>query len=201
MKAKKTFTIILFLFSTLLIFSCGLQKYDEDYYYTIEASVDDIDISCYGKGYGKYGQLLERFSNEIENCFNDTGFYVYTTSTDAVSASYNELFLDFIIDRYVTSISADFDILQIAGLSQFKITYTDTSETEVTLTSSYSENVSLTVGKEVSKISIYFKGLKFYPDSYSSLPNKGDISSDDYAQLYKGRKISNKFTIMNVCIE
>lgn len=187
----------------LLLFSlsaCTLSKYDEDYYYKIEKNIDGIDLSCYGKGYGKYGSLLENYSTDIEDCFTETGFSVKTGSTDANNATYNELYLDFILNDYVTTFSASFDILKKAGLSSFKISYTDTEEKETSLTTSFSENTSFNIEKEIQKISVYFKGYKFYPDSYSSLTYKDDIESADYSTNYKGKQINNLFTIKNVAI-
>ncbi len=197
MKAKLLFISILLFFLS----SCGLGKYDEDYYYKIEEEINGISVSCYGKGYGKYGTLLETYSTNIEDCFTDTGYSVQTGSTDANNATYNELYLEFILNDYVGLFSADFEILKKAGLSGFKISYTDLEEKETSLTTSFTESASYNIEKEINKITIYFKGYKFYPDSYSSLTYKDDIESDGYSTNYKGKQINNVFTVRNAKIE
>lgn len=192
--------VILLIVLSGIFLSCKFSKYDEDYYYKIEENINGIELSCYGTGFGKYGQMLELKSTSIEDCFNETGFSIQTTSTDSNNTSYNELYLDFILNGYISSFTADFEILKVQGIAGFKISYTDNDDKETSLSTKFAQNAEFSINKEVKKISVYFKGYKFFPDSYSSISYKEEMTESEYKEMYKGHQVNNIFTIKNVCL-
>ena len=55
------------------------------------------------------------------------------------------------------------------------------------------------VDKKVKSITLYIKGYKYYPTTFSSIYYKGDLTSEDYEEL-KGTQVDNEFTINYVRI-
>ena len=188
---------LMFIFSVFIIFSsCDLNSFEEEFYYKKTAALDNVQVEVEGKGYGKYGQLLEKKSNEVEGIFTEDGFSVGTTSADINNGvSSNEIFITFIFPEPRTSFSAKFALSEPYGLDSFKITCKESEEKEFTAVSSFSEDVSYNSSTPFTKMVVYVKLFKFFPDNYSSFRYRTDVTEAVFKSDYKGKLTNNTFTM------
>lgn len=200
MKKHYIFLTALLIISIFLI-SCKNVKIEDDYYYTETADIDGWKITLKGNGYGLYGQMIEKYkSGSIEELMNGSPMTIETSSADDNNSSYNEIYLTFEKDVYVKSFETDVSILKEEGLSQIRVSCKDEMDNETTLYSSYPFNGKIIVDKNVKSITLYIRGLKFYPTSYNYLTYKGKLKENNYEEI-KGQQINNEITINYIKIE
>ena len=196
--------IILLLTALLILFSsCKNVKIEDDYYYEESETIDGMKITLKGKGYGVYGQLIEKYkSGSIKGLMSGTPMKIKTGSADDNNASYNEIYLSFEVNGHVASFETEVEVLKLQGLSQIRVYYTDQEDKEYSLYTFSSEPFTkkITVDKDVKSVVLFIRGMKFYPISFGSVNFKGDMKTEDFEEL-KGKQVNNEFTIKSVKIE
>ncbi len=198
---KKSFLLFTALF--LLFASCKNVKVEDDYYYEESETIDGMKITLKGKGYGVYGQLIEKYkTGSIKGLMSGTPLKIKTGSADDNNASYNEIYLSFEVNGHVDSFETEVEVLKLQGLSQIRVYYTDQDDKEYSLYSFSSQpfNKKITVDKDVKAVVLCIRGMKFYPTTFSSVNFKGDMKTEDFEEL-KGKQVNNEFTINYVKIE
>lgn len=197
---KKTILLLTAVF--LLISSCKNVKIEDDYYYEESETIDGMKITLKGKGYGVYGQLIEKYkSGSIKGLMSGNPLKIKTGSADDNNASYNEIFLSFEVNGYVDSFETEVEVLKLQGLSQIRVYYTDNNDKEYTIYSFSTApfNGKISVDKDVKTIVLHIKGMKFYPSAFSSITFKGDMTKEDFEEI-KGKQVNNEFSINYVKI-
>lgn len=201
MKNKKSFRTVFLIITIILFSSCKNVKIDEDYYYTETDVFNGMSITLKGKGYGVYGQMIEKYkSGSIKELMEGQPMKIRTSSSDDNNSSYNEVFLTFKKNTYIKSFDTEISATKPAGLAQVKVSYTDENDKEYSLTSSTYLKGKVNVNKNVKSIILYIRAYKFYPASYGSLVFKGDLTSDSYEEL-NGRQVNNELSINYIRIE
>ena len=201
MKNKNSFITVFLIITIILFSSCKNVKIDEDYYYTETDVFNGMSITLKGKGYGVYGQMIEKYkSGSIKELMEGQPMKIRTSSSDDNNSSYNEVFLTFKKNTYIKSFDTEISATKPAGLAQVKVSYTDENDKEYSLTSSKYLKGKVNVNKNVKSIILYIRAYKFYPASYSSLVFKGDLTSDSYEEL-NGRQVNNELSINYIRIE
>ena len=195
------FTILIFGF---IFTSCKNVKIDDDYYYEETETVNGMKITLKGKGYGVYGQMLEKYkTGSIKDLMAGTPMKIRTNSVDDNNSSYNEIFLTFEKNGYIDSFETDIEVLKLHGLAQIRVYYVDYNDKETSLytnsNSPYISPVNVDVQKEVKSITLYIKGNKFYPPAYNSVAFRENLTETDFEEL-KGKQVDNEFTIKYVRI-
>lgn len=201
MKNKNSFITVFLIITIILFSSCKNVKIDEDYYYTETDVFNGMSITLKGKGYGVYGQMLEKYkSGSIKELMEGQPMKIRTSSSDDNNSSYNEVFLTFKKNTYIKSFDTEISAIKPAGLAQVKVSYTDENDKEYSLTSSTYLKGKVNVNKNVKSIILYIRAYKFYPASYSSLVFKGDLTAGSYEEL-NGRQVNNELSINYIRIE
>lgn len=201
MKNKNSFITVFLIITIILFSSCKNVKIDEDYYYTETDVFNGMSITLKGKGYGVYGQMIEKYkSGSIKELMEGQPMKIRTSSSDDNNSSYNEVFLTFKKNTYIKSFDTEISATKPAGLSQVKVSYTDENDKEYSLTSSTYLKGKVNVNKNVKSIILYIRAYKFYPASYSSLVFKGDLTAGSYEEL-NGRQVNNEISINYIRIE
>ena len=89
MKKYIIFTILIFGF---IFTSCKNVKIDDDYYYEETETVNGMKITLKGKGYGVYGQMLEKYkTGSIKDLLAGTPMKIRTNSVDDNNSSENTI--------------------------------------------------------------------------------------------------------------
>jgi len=201
MKKIFAFFITITVITIFTFSSCKNVIRDEDYYYTETEIVDDMLITLMGKGYGLYGQMIEKYkSGSIKELMQGQPMRIRTSSADDNNSTYNEIYLTFEINGYVKSFDTDVSALKKEGLTQVRVYYTDDEDKEYTLSDSRYLKGQISVNKNVKSIVLCIKAYKFYPTSYSSLVFKGDVTSEGFEEL-KNKQVNNEISINYVKIE
>lgn len=201
MKKVFAFFTIITAITIITFSSCKNEIIDEDYYYIETEVVDDMLITLMGKGYGLYGQMIEDYkSGSIKELMQGQPMKIRTSSADDNNSSYNEIYLTFEINGYVTSFDTDITATKKEGLTQVRVYYLDDEEKEYTLSGSRYLSGQISVEKNVKSIVLCIKAYKFYPSSYSSLVYKDDITEDDFKDL-SGKQVNNEISINYINIE
>ncbi len=200
---KKSFLLFTALF--LLFASCKNVKVEDDYYYEESETIDGMKITLKGKGYGVYGQLIEKYkTGSIKGLMSGTPLKIKTGSADDNNASYNEIYLSFEVNGHVDSFETEVEVLKLQGLSQIRVYYTDQDDKEYSLktvsSDPFNKQINVDVDKDVKSIVLCIRGMKFYPTTFSSVNFKGDMKTEDFEEL-KGKQVNNEFTINYVKIE
>ena len=202
MKKIIVISAVLF-FSTLFLFSCQNVKIEDDYYYEETDRIDGWDITLTGKGYGVYGQMLDKYkTGSIAELMSGSPMIIETSSADDNNALYNEIYLTFEKNCYVKSFETDVSALKEQGLYDIRVFYKDDKDYEYTLSSKkYPFTGVIEVEKDVRSITLFIKAYKFYPNAYSSLQFKGDMEEEDFEKKeLNGKQVDNKITINYVKI-
>ena len=200
---KKITRIISIFISIIVLVSCKNVKIEDDYYYTETETIDGMKITLKGNGYGYYGQLIEKYkTGTIGSLMNGTPMKIRTSSADDKNSTYNEIFLTFEKNGHIASFETDIEALYVPGMAQIRVYYTDENDKDYSLYTYSKEPFSgkVNVNKDVKSITLYIKAYKFYPNSYSSLNFKGDLTSETYEEL-KGSQVNNEITINYVRVE
>lgn len=201
MNIKLTFITIIFTAIIILFPSCKNVKIEEDYYYSETEVLDGCTITLKGKGYGVYGQMIEKYkSGSIKELMQGQPMKIRTSSADDNNSTYNEIYLTFEKNGYIKTFDTDVSASRPEGIYQVKVSYTDENDKEYTLTSTTYLNGEVSVDKDVKSIILYIKAYKFYPSSFSSLLFKGDVTAESFENL-KGRQVNNELSINYVRIE
>lgn len=199
MKARIFFLLSIIFFFSLT--SCKNVKIEDDYYYEESEVIDGMKITLKGKGYGVYGQLIEKYkSGSIKELMNDTPMKIRTGSADDNNASYNEIFLTFEINGKVESFETDISVKKLHGLSQVRVYYTDEKENEYTISSKFPLTEKLLIQNEVKAVTLYIRAYKFYPNDYRSLQFRDEIEEKDFEKI-KGKQVNNEISINYIKIE
>ena len=93
---KKIFYCLMLItaISIILFTSCKNEIIEEDYYYTETDTVDDMLITLKGKGYGLYGQMIEKYkTGSIKELMEGQPMKLRTSSADDNNSTYNEIYL------------------------------------------------------------------------------------------------------------
>lgn len=201
---KKLLKISIFIFSVLFLYSCKNVKIEDDYYYEESETVDGMKITLKGKGYGVYGQLIEKYkAGSIKGLMSGTPLKIKTGSADDNNASYNEIYLSFEVNGHVDSFETEVEVLKLQGLSQIRVYYTDQDDKEYSLktvsSDPFNKQINVDVDKDVKSIVLYIKGMKFYPTTFSSVYFKGDMKTEEFEKI-KGKQINNQISINNIKI-
>ncbi len=184
-----------------MLSSCKNVKIEEDYYYTETETIDDMIITLKGKGYGLYGQMIEKYKKgSIKELMEGKVMKICTSSADDNNSSYNEIYLTFEINGYVKSFDTDVSAIKKEGLTQVRVYYIDGEENEYTLSTSQYLNGNITVEKSVKSLVLCIKDYKYYPSSYSQLVYKGNMKEEDFKEL-PGKQINNEISIKYIKIE
>lgn len=197
------FALITIIFTAIIILfpSCKNVKIEEDYYYSETEVLDGWTITLKGKGYGVYGQMIEKYkSGSIKELMQGKPMKIRTSSADDNNSTYNEIYLTFEKNGYIKTFDTDVSASRPEGIYQVKVSYTDENDKEYTLTSTTYLNGEVSVDKDVKSIILYIKAYKFYPSSFSSLLFKGDVTAESFENL-KGRQVNNELSINYVRIE
>ena len=201
MKNKIVVFTLLSALSIILFTACKNVQIEDDYYYTETDTIDGMLITLKGKGYGVYGQMIEKYkSGSIKTLMAGQAMKIRTSSSDDNNSTYNEIYLTFEKNGYIKSFDTDVSAIKPEGICQVKVSYTDENDKEYSLTTSTYLNGQVTVDKEVKSVILYIKAYKFYPTSYSSLVFKGDVTSESFEEL-KGKQVNNELSINYVKIE
>ena len=197
---KKYKYLSLLIIALSLFSSCENVKIEDDYYYIETENIDGMEITLKGNGYGVYGQMLPKYmTGSIKELMQGTPLKIQTSAADDNNPSYNEIFLTFEKNGYIKSFETDISVLKEDGLVQTKVTYIDEDNKEQYLNTKYPLEGEILVDKKVKSITLYIKGYKYYPTTFSSIYYKGDLTSEDYEEL-KGTQVDNEFTINYVRI-
>ena len=197
---RKSF--IIFSILILSIFTaCKNVKIEEDYYYTEEETVDGMLITLKGKGYGLYGQMIEKYKKgSIKELMEGNTMRIRTSAADDNNSSYNEIYLTFEVNGYVKSFDTDVTATKKEGLTQVRVYYIDGEENEYTLSTSKYLNGKITVEKEVTSIVLCIKAYKYYPTTYFNPTYTDDFTKDDFDGL-AGKQVNNEISIGYIKIE
>ena len=167
--------------SIIFFTSCKNEIIEEDYYYTETDTVDDMLITLKGKGYGLYGQMIEKYkTGSIKELMEGQPMKFRTSSADDNNSTYNEIYLTFEKNGFIQSFDTEITATKPEDIYQVRVYYTDDEDKEYTLSTSRYLKGQITVNKNVKAIVLCIKAYKYYPSSYSSLIFKGDLTSEDY---------------------
>lgn len=200
---KKIFYCLMLItaISIILFTSCKNEIIEEDYYYTETDTVDDMLITLKGKGYGLYGQMIEKYkTGSIKELMEGQPMKFRTSSADDNNSTYNEIYLTFEKNGFIQSFDTEITAAKPEGIYQVRVYYTDDEDKEYTLSTSRYLKGQITVNKNVKAIVLCIKAYKYYPSSYSSLIFKGDLTSEDYEEL-PGKQVNNEISINYIAIE
>ena len=201
MKKIFAFFITITVITIFTFSSCKNVIRDEDYYYTETEIVDDMLITLMGKGYGLYGQMIEKYkSGSIKELMQGQPMRIRTSSADDNNSTYNEIYLTFEKNGYIKTFDTDVSALKKEGLTQVRVYYTDDEDKEYTLSASKYLNGSISVEKSVKSLCLCIKAYKYYPSTYSQLVYKDDITEDDFKEL-SGKQVNNEISINYINIE
>ena len=90
MKVNHKGFIFFTILSLIMLSSCKNVKIEEDYYYTETETIDDMIITLKGKGYGLYGQMIEKYKKgSIKELMEGKVMKIRTSSADDNNSSYN----------------------------------------------------------------------------------------------------------------
>ena len=116
---KKITRIIGIFISIIALVSCKNVKIEDDYYYEETEVIDGMKITLKGKGYGVYGQMIEKYkTGTISDLMNGSPMVIRSSSADDNNSSYNEIYLSFEVNGNVDSFETSLDVLKLQGLSQ-----------------------------------------------------------------------------------
>ena len=192
------FFSILFL---IMLSSCKNEIIEEDYYYTETETIDNMLITLKGKGYGLYGQMIEKYKKgSIKELMDGKTMKIRTSSADDNNSSYNEIYLTFEVNGYVKSFDTEVSALKMEGLTQVRVSYMDEEENEYTLSASKYLKGNIAVEKSVKSVILCIKAYKYYPSSYYQPVYKDDFAKDDYEDL-AGKQVNNEISIHYIKIE
>jgi len=201
MKVNHKGFIFFTILSLIMLSSCKNVKIEEDYYYTEEENINGMLVTLKGKGYGLYGQMIEKYKKgSIKELMEGKVMKIRTSSADDNNSSYNEIYLTFEVNGYVKSFDTDVSALKKEGLTQVRVYYTDDEDKEYTLSTSKYLNGSISVDKEVQSIVLCIKAYKYYPSTYNQLIYRDDITEEDFEEL-PGRQVNNEISINYIKIE
>lgn len=201
MKKIFAFFITITVITIFTFSSCKNVIRDEDYYYTETEIVDDMLITLMGKGYGLYGQMIEKYkSGSIKELMQGHPMRIRTSSADDNNSTYNEIYFTFEKNGYIQSFETDISAAKLEGISQVRVYYTDDEDKEYTLSASRYLKGQISVNKNVKSIVLCIKAYKYYPTTYSQLVYKDDITEDDFKEL-SGKQVNNEISINSVNIE
>ena len=200
---KKNLKAVLICFIPLvLLTSCKNVKIEDDYYYEETEVIDGIKITLKGKGYGVYGQMIEKYkTGSIAGLMSGSPMTIRSSSADDNNSTYNEIYLSFEVNDNVESLEASIDVLKIQGLSQVRVFYTDDEDKEYSLYSKssgvFENDISVEVQKDVKAVTLYIRAYKYYPASFSSVGFKDDMTEDEFNEI-KGKQVNNEIIIKSV---
>lgn len=201
MNNKNSIINVLLVLTIILFSSCQNVKIEDGYYYTETEVINGMTVTLKGKGYGVYGQMIEKYkSGSIKALMEGQPIKIKTSSSDDNNSTYNEIYITFEKNGYIKAFDTDVSASKPEGICQVKVSYIDENDKEYALTSTTYLNGQVTVDKEVKSVILYIKAYKFYPTSYSSLLFKGDVTAESFENL-KGRQVNNELSINYVRIE
>lgn len=201
MNNKNSIISVLLVLTIILFSSCQNVKIEDGYYYTETEVINGMTVTLKGKGYGVYGQMIEKYkSGSIKALMEGQPIKIKTSSSDDNNSTYNEIYITFEKNGYIKAFDTDVSASKPEGICQVKVSYIDENDKEYALTSTTYLNGQVTVDKEVKSVILYIKAYKFYPTSYSSLLFKGDVTAESFEDL-KGRQVNNELSINYVRIE
>ena len=201
MNNKNSIINVLLVLTIILFSSCQNVKIEDGYYYTETEVINGMTVTLKGKGYGVYGQMIEKYkSGSIKALMEGQPMKIKTSSSDDNNSTYNEIYITFEKNGYIKTFDTDVSASKPEGICQVKVSYIDENDKEYALTSTTYLNGQVTVDKEVKSVILYIKAYKFYPTSYSSLVFKGDVTAESFEDL-KGRQVNNELSINYVRIE
>lgn len=203
MKNKFVLYTLISLAATILFTSCKNVKIEDDYYYEESEVIDGMKITLMGKGYGVYGQMIEKYkSGSIKELMQGQPIKIRTSSADDNNSTYNEIYLTFEKNGFIKSFDTEITATKLEGIYQVRVYYTDDEDKEYTLSTSRYLKGEISVNKDVKNLVLYIRAFKFYPSSYSSLIYKDDITADEFEELkLKGKQINNEISINYIRIE
>ena len=199
---KKITRIISIFISIIALVSCKNVKIEDDYYYEETEVIDGMKITLKGKGYGVYGQMIEKYkTGTISGLMNGSPMVIRSSSADDNNSSYNEIYLSFEVNGNVDSFETSLDVLKLQGLSQIKVYYTDDEDKEYSLYSKssgvFENDITVNVQKDVKAVILCIRAYKYYPSTYSSVNFKGDMTEEEFKEI-KGKQVNNEITIKSV---
>ena len=199
---KKITRIIGIFISIIALVSCKNVKIEDDYYYEETEVIDGMKITLKGKGYGVYGQMIEKYkTGTISDLMNGSPMVIRSSSADDNNSSYNEIYLSFEVNGNVDSFETSLDVLKLQGLSQIKVYYTDDEDKEYSLypksSGVFENDIIVNVQKDVKAIILCIRAYKYYPSTYSSVNFKGDMTEEEFKEI-KGKQVNNEITIKSV---
>jgi hypothetical protein len=199
---KKITRIISIFISIIALVSCKNVKIEDDYYYEETEVIDGMKITLKGKGYGVYGQMIEKYkTGTISGLMNGSPMVIRSSSADDNNSSYNEIYLSFEVNGNMDSFETSLDVLKLQGLSQVKVYYTDDEDKEYSLYSKssgvFENDITVDVQKDVKDLTLCIRAHKYYPSTYSSVNFKGDMTEEEFTEI-KGKQVNNEITIKSV---
>lgn len=193
----KKFGVIGIVSLLMLLCGCEFTTYDEDYYHSVEKSYDNVIINVQGKGYGKYGQLLDKYITNVDDIFTNEGFSISSGTADVNNGiSSNEITVAMDFNEPVKHFECQFEILKKYGFDSISISEKSVDGTVITrneLLTNYSSS-----NTNIDNITIVIKLLKFYPEEYNNFKYKNEIPKKEYIESYKGKQVNNIFKISNI---
>ena len=199
---KKISRIISIFISIIALVSCKNVKIEDDYYYEETEVIDGMIITLKGKGYGVYGQMIEKYkTGTISGLMNGSPMVIRSSSADDNNSSYNEIYLSFEVNGNVDTFETSLDVLKLQGLSQVKVYYTDDEDKEYSLYSKssgvFENDITVNVQKDVKAVILCIRAYKYYSSTYSSVNFKGDMTEEEFKEI-KGKQVNNEITIKSV---